>query len=350
MAVDFLDRFERQSLAGPGDLAWTGWQEAIMLLRLEEMAERVRATWRDGRNPQREPDQRDWDKQLILACALSPEDPGLFVRERHVPIDDPVEALNWIKTEETVAASERRTIKEGPFGPDPAEILALRRNELDWLDGFLGSKHVPANALSLEVADGLFCGLIAGPGNVSPGEAFSAVWGPGDDADARPQPAYDSVEQAEYVTSLLTRHWNTIALRLKQGYPHAPVLFDGDDDEAAGWAMGFLRAVTMRVEAWAPRRGEPAIGGFLAALLGLTGYHDILRRSGDEECRDLIVQLIPRGIRNVHNLWHDLRDPFLSSAARHAKPSKIGRNEPCPCGSGRKYKRCCGSADKQAVD
>ena len=21
--------------------------------------------------------------------------------------------------------------------------------------------------------------------------------------------------------------------------------------------------------------------------------------------------------------------------------TKIGRNEPCPCGSGRKYKRCC---------
>lgn len=25
-----------------------------------------------------------------------------------------------------------------------------------------------------------------------------------------------------------------------------------------------------------------------------------------------------------------------------AKPAKIGRNEPCPCGSGRKYKQCCG--------
>ncbi len=24
----------------------------------------------------------------------------------------------------------------------------------------------------------------------------------------------------------------------------------------------------------------------------------------------------------------------------HEKP-KIGRNEPCPCGSGRKYKKCC---------
>ncbi len=24
------------------------------------------------------------------------------------------------------------------------------------------------------------------------------------------------------------------------------------------------------------------------------------------------------------------------------KTDKIGRNDPCPCGSGRKYKQCCG--------
>lgn len=24
------------------------------------------------------------------------------------------------------------------------------------------------------------------------------------------------------------------------------------------------------------------------------------------------------------------------------KPTKIGRNDPCPCGSGKKYKKCCG--------
>ena len=24
------------------------------------------------------------------------------------------------------------------------------------------------------------------------------------------------------------------------------------------------------------------------------------------------------------------------------KVAKIGRNEPCPCGSGKKYKQCCG--------
>ncbi|WP_269082983.1 SEC-C metal-binding domain-containing protein [Sporosarcina globispora] len=25
--------------------------------------------------------------------------------------------------------------------------------------------------------------------------------------------------------------------------------------------------------------------------------------------------------------------------------SKISRNDPCPCGSGKKYKKCCGSKD-----
>jgi preprotein translocase subunit SecA len=26
------------------------------------------------------------------------------------------------------------------------------------------------------------------------------------------------------------------------------------------------------------------------------------------------------------------------------KVGKVGRNEPCPCGSGKKYKKCCGAA------
>jgi hypothetical protein len=30
-------------------------------------------------------------------------------------------------------------------------------------------------------------------------------------------------------------------------------------------------------------------------------------------------------------------------AAAAASPRRVGRNDPCPCGSGRKYKRCCGT-------
>ena len=27
---------------------------------------------------------------------------------------------------------------------------------------------------------------------------------------------------------------------------------------------------------------------------------------------------------------------------RQVKSNKVGRNDPCPCGSGKKYKQCCG--------
>ena len=27
----------------------------------------------------------------------------------------------------------------------------------------------------------------------------------------------------------------------------------------------------------------------------------------------------------------------------HIPKTKVGRNEPCPCGSGKKYKKCCGA-------
>jgi uncharacterized protein YecA (UPF0149 family) len=32
---------------------------------------------------------------------------------------------------------------------------------------------------------------------------------------------------------------------------------------------------------------------------------------------------------------------YKRSKIYHA-PKKIGRNDPCPCGSGKKYKNCCG--------
>ena len=48
---------------------------------------------------------------------------------------------------------------------------------------------------------------------------------------------------------------------------------------------------------------------------------------------------------SLHNKWEpDVQMEALASRLR--KPTrfgrKIGRNEPCPCGSDKKYKKCCG--------
>jgi uncharacterized protein YecA (UPF0149 family) len=39
---------------------------------------------------------------------------------------------------------------------------------------------------------------------------------------------------------------------------------------------------------------------------------------------------------------------MISEVGEHSSHAdgkfKVGRNDPCPCGSGKKYKRCCGGA------
>jgi hypothetical protein len=41
--------------------------------------------------------------------------------------------------------------------------------------------------------------------------------------------------------------------------------------------------------------------------------------------------------------------PGIASPIRREAP-KVGRNDPCPCGSGKKYKKCCGSGSKAAAN
>jgi uncharacterized protein len=41
---------------------------------------------------------------------------------------------------------------------------------------------------------------------------------------------------------------------------------------------------------------------------------------------------------------HRQGSPVAYTSDLHRNAPKIGRNEPCPCGSGKKFKRCCGGA------
>jgi SEC-C motif-containing protein len=39
--------------------------------------------------------------------------------------------------------------------------------------------------------------------------------------------------------------------------------------------------------------------------------------------------------------WYYLEGEYETETVRHESP-KVGRNDPCPCGSGKKFKKCCG--------
>jgi uncharacterized protein len=332
----FLDRFEREPLAEPGDDLWYAWQTAISLLGFEEMRERIVAASRDGRLIQEEDELQEHQHQLTLAQNLAPGDASLFVRARLIPLDDLVEALVWIKT----AEDDRVSSQQRPFDPDPAETVRLAPYELQWLQDFFSASGCDG---LLEFLDGFYCGIIAGPGSVQAREYVSKIWEVDKNA---PAPRYDNALQAEYVTNLLTRHWNSIARRVNDYYRHVPVLDDAPDrPEGKFWALGFLRAVTLRIEAWKLERGS--FDQAIPALMALADRRPFARIGVKERCE--IIDLLPDMILSTYDRWHGGRDPLVRPRLTGDLPVKIGRNEPCPCGAKApagvaiKYKRCCGS-------
>ena len=41
--------------------------------------------------------------------------------------------------------------------------------------------------------------------------------------------------------------------------------------------------------------------------------------------------------------WYFVEGEMVTPKTEVHTAPKVGRNEPCPCGSGKKYKKCCGS-------
>jgi uncharacterized protein len=69
-----------------------------------------------------------------------------------------------------------------------------------------------------------------------------------------------------------------------------------------------------------------------------------------DELRDRLESMMGAGAgRAYHRFAAQRRETArLAREARTVRREepKVGRNDPCPCGSGRKYKQCCGAADR----
>jgi len=74
----------------------------------------------------------------------------------------------------------------------------------------------------------------------------------------------------------------------------------------------------------------------------------VVRVHTEERAHELLELCTQNGIQCVVGIEpdkpEDVSDVERALAARRPQPPappRIGRNDPCPCGSGRKYKKCC---------
>lgn len=222
----------------------------------------------------------------------------------------------------------------------------LNAQELDRLRAFLGGIH-NGKALSLEGLDGLFCALIAGPELVMPSEYLPAIWG----GELPDENAFESAEAANEIITLMMRHWNAIIAELEEHKVY--VMLAGDPDEhgliGRAWALGFMRGVAMRKRSWAALFADENEGqlGTIPLVAGLLDPN-FPSAPVPPETAEQLLSLIGAGLGRAYRHFKELRraarpDSPAPPPVRRANP-KVGRNEPCPCGSGKKFKHCCGVA------
>jgi uncharacterized protein len=229
--------------------------------------------------------------------------------------------------------------------------------ELEELDALLARTPEPLQALNVVMLDGYLCGVIVQPMLIDEAQWLPPVF----DLDSRPLPADVDVAWLARCRTLIKRRFESLNGTLAEDAWFEPLIAMPEDGASTDPDLAALPAVSQPLLPWA--------AGFQHAMLCFPAFCDI-----DDETIDILLERICRHlppenalqraalaqleteqplastddaiddlVRAVAEMW-DLTSEqrYAVQPVRRAVP-KVGRNDPCPCGSGRKYKLCHGA-------
>ena len=253
--------------------------------------------------------------------------------------------------------SSRQSVRKRPRRPKAGSASGLAR--------FLEHPSRPPETLRYHELQGFLFVIASAPETVLPSEWLPEVFG-GHEAE------FESVEESETILFELTTHYNAINASVASERAMLPddCPFRRDTlanlDEGAPvsqWARGFKRGYQWLEKDWDPYVPEEFTYDFGALLMILTffasedlamAYVKEVGKTDLEDMADKMRETFPDALaeyarigRAIHRvvLEHGAAGDAEASAAAPEPPPRprVGRNEPCPCGSGRKYKKCCGA-------
>ncbi len=236
----------------------------------------------------------------------------------------------------------------------------LTTAEIERLDNLLDAAN-PRGSMLPEELDGFFAALACCPQPVPWGEVARTIIGRAADDPAD----WPDSPDAQALDKLLTRHWHTMCAQLYEGESLTPVMALDEKGRADGhdWAHGFLRGLAMRPDAWQMADDDQDMADALAPIMKIGEQAQLLMQQADDEAAgktaagqpaaDLAPVDADRQEEAVDQMLGgvmDLYDLMAAERARQQAPAepirrdapKVGRNDPCPCGSGRKFKACHG--------
>ena len=212
--------------------------------------------------------------------------------------------------------------------------------------------HLAANAhpeaLSLEAVDGLFCALVASPATIMPHEYLPVILG---GTQGEEGGLLGDLAGLSETMGLLMRYWNAIVQDFERETFHVAYLGEPGEDGVPGrtWARGYMRGIRLARDGWSRILRDDREN--------LVRYIPIVAGEGDptwpkepltlEQSKAMLADIL-EGAARAYRYFKQDRVAQAQAAAQRSRPyerpdPKIGRNDPCPCGSGKKYKRCCGA-------
>jgi uncharacterized protein len=226
-----------------------------------------------------------------------------------------------------------------------AADLSVSDADLDLLEAYLLSDQSPPECMLLSDLDGFLTAVAIGPEVVIPSEWLPHVWG-------GEEPVFDDHLQASAILGTIMGRYNMILREIEEGV-FGPLFWETVDGTVvvADWAEGFMHAVALRADAWEPLMRSKRLGRLLLPILALCGDEtgeSVLGLDPDEEDRAMAeaVEILPACVIEIAAYWRKRRPTHIAGSSQPVsvslKANQPGRNDPCPCGSGRQYKACCG--------
>ena len=248
-----------------------------------------------------------------------------------------------------------------PVAEPAAHPYELDDDAFDALEELLVSDAVPEDCMNLEMLDGYLAAVVCAP-QVLP----ASVWMPPIWTAHADEASFAAGSRMQKVIGLVRRYYNELATTLGEPEGWEPFCYAGqaDSDFEVGeeWVEGFAqglelwpadwqdglpeevaRSVQQRIEAMlAPWQSDAEEGGEAVGEVANAAVDENDRIRWLEGARDTLGTIMAEwrqlGLSRPQPL------PEVAEPVRRSAPS-VGRNDACPCGSGKKFKKCCGAHD-----
>ena len=217
------------------------------------------------------------------------------------------------------------------------QILTFDEAARGRLMELLDAKSEAHNTMRCDEVQGFMMALLSGPDALNPTNWLPEILGE--------ESLFDAKERTEIERLVMAM---AADMRMKLNEKILPDLWFYEDEagnpDFYTWCNAYLYALDIVPTDWFEAVDQEEFEDLFYPIMALGGIYD------DEENGEVILHLNEKELTQLESdLPHVLLDIYWYWQAIINKPQtvrregeKVGRNDPCPCGSGKKYKACCG--------